>query len=54
MKKIFSSRWIPVLVGGVLFIGTLIGLSFVAEKMIGENTKILDLVEKLKDAKKCW
>ena len=51
MKKIFSSRWVPVLVGGVLFVGTMIGLTFVTKKMIGKNTEILDLVEKLKVAK---
>ena len=38
MKKIFSARWIPVLVGGVLFSGTLIGLMFVA----GDITKNKD------------
>ncbi len=51
MKKIFSSRWVPVLVGGVLFVGTMIGLTFVTKKMIGKNTEILDLVEKLRVAK---
>ncbi len=51
MKKIFSSRWVPVLVGGVLFIGTLIGLSFVAEKMIMDDEKIKKLVGDLKVAK---
>ena len=51
MKKIFSSRWVPVLVGGGLFVGTMIGLTFVTKKMIGKNTEILDLVEKLRVAK---
>ena len=39
------------LVGGVLFVGTMIGLTFVTKKMIGKNTEILDLVEKLRVAK---
>jgi hypothetical protein len=52
MKKIFSSRWVPVLVGGVLFVVTMIGLTFVTKKMIGQNTEILDLVERLKVAKR--
>ena len=50
MKKIFSSRWIPVLVGGVLFAGTLIGLMFVAKNMVAKDKEILKLVEKLKTA----
>ena len=51
MKKIFSSRWIPVLVGGVLFIVTMIGLTFVTSNLIGKNEEIQQLVEKLKAAK---
>ena len=39
------------MVGGVLFIVTMIGLTFVTRNMIGKNTKILDLVEKLKVSK---
>ncbi len=50
MKKIFSSRWIPVLVGGVLFSGTLIGLMFVAGD-ITKNKDFEKLVMELKAAK---
>ena len=35
----------------MLFVGTMIGLTFVTKKMIGKNTEILDLVEKLRVAK---
>jgi hypothetical protein len=53
MKKIFSSRWMPVLVGGVLFGGALIVLMFGVGKM-GEEEKeeFKALVEKWKDSKK--
>jgi len=40
-----------VLVGGMLFIVTMIGLTFVTVKLIGKNTEIKQLVEKLKAEK---
>ena len=51
MKKIFSSRWIPVLVGGVLFIATMIGLTFVTGNLIGKNEEIQQLVKDLEAAR---
>ena len=39
------------MVGGVLFIVTMIGLTFVTGNLIGKNTEIKQLVEKLKAAK---
>ena len=39
------------LVGGVLFIVTMIGLTFVTSNLIGKNEEIQQLVEKLKAAK---
>ena len=39
------------MVGGVLFIVTMIGLTFVTGNLIGENEEIQQLVEKLKAAK---
>ena len=39
------------LVGGVLFIVTMIGLTFVTGNLIGKNTEIQQLVDKLKAAK---
>ena len=39
------------MVGGMLFIVTMIGLTFVTGNLIGKNEKIQQLVEKLKAAK---
>ena len=51
MKKIFSSRWIPVLVGGMLFMGTLVALMFVTINMIKKDEEIDKLVGDLEVAK---
>ena len=37
MKKLFSSRWAPVLFGVAIFVGTLVGLGIYAKKFITEN-----------------
>ena len=51
MKKIFSSRWLPVLVGGMLFMGTLVALMFVTINMIEKDEEIDKLVGDLEVAK---
>ena len=50
MKKILQSRWVPVLVGVVLFLATIVGLTIMAKNSILDDKKINELLAKLEAA----